>query len=165
MSSAKNRTYTAPGAADGAAPVTDATTAWVFGAWVDLTSGHPYNIAISGFSFQHPSPASAVDTTDQVLFEIGSGPVGNETTIAQIPAVERADTAAEYVINPILMFPEPIAIKANTRLSVRVAGTRVNTTYNGSKIFFRENDREDTVFNNYHFVRVGDGMGCTEKLR
>lgn len=123
----------------GVAPVS-AASSWGFGSYVPLAT-HPYKIALSGFSFEPPTPATAVDTTDQRLFEIATGAPSAETVIAQIPYSVRQDTNVGYVQENEgrVFLPEPIELAAGTRLSVRVADSSSSAlTYSGFRATFRE---------------------------
>src|SRR3990167_766012 len=130
-----------PAAAGGLTPITGAS-AWVFGLWVVGTTGLGFDIDIIGFTFQITPSPSALDTTNEGIFEIGTGAGGSEGTQIQIPFQLRADTTAYgyYKRGQIpVFFPEPRTIPAGTRIVVRVAHSVASAvTYNGVKILYKE---------------------------
>jgi hypothetical protein len=155
-----------PTAASGVTVTSDAS-AWGFGAWVEVYAGHPYDASLTGVVWQVTSIPS-VDTTQEVLFEIGFGATGAESTRAQIPYSVRNDTQVGYYLDASFryVFPEPIVLRRHTRIAARVAdGSASALTYEGVKIWLREADRLDITLENYFFLRVDDGMGTGEKIR
>lgn len=141
LNATPDRIYTQGGVpTPGASPISNAT-AWLYGSWVSLLpAGWRYPIAIMGLSFQSPTPATAVDTTDEQLFEIGTGAVGAEVMKLQVPHTSRMDTAVGYT-QPAqsVFFAEPYVVPESTRVAVRATDSITGaTTYSGVKIFFRE---------------------------
>src|SRR3990167_8709190 len=150
-----------PANSAGFTPITGAG-AWVFGSWVVATTGLGYDIDIIGFTFQTTPSPSALDTTNEGIFEIGTGADGSEVTQIQIPFQLRADTTAYgyYKRGQIpVFFPEPRTIPPGTRIVVRIAHSVASAaTYNGVKVLYKEGITTVTYDRATKMVNIMDGM-------
>lgn len=113
--------------------VASAASAWGFGAWQTLLQNCP-ELSVIGLTLQFTAIPS-VDTTEEVILEIGTGAVGAETTKLQFPYSFRSDTAVGFYRPWHFFLPEPLTVAANTRVAVRFADTSTSArTYNGVRI-------------------------------
>lgn len=135
-----NRYLSYPAAAAGISRASSGSSAWSFSAYTELVPVNTITATyyIAGFTWAWHTPAAAVDTTYEVLFEIATGATSSEVLVVQVPCSFRADTLVGYVPSNFVVFPEPVEIAANTRLSVRVAQSLATTsqTYSGIKIMY-----------------------------
>lgn len=97
---------------------------WTFGSWTELTPSTSGDISVMYLQFQTTN-ITALDTTVEYLFDIGTGGVGAETTIIQIPFSVRNDTQVGYYSNKTYSFflPEPKVITDGSRISIRGASS------------------------------------------
>jgi hypothetical protein len=131
--------FSSPDSSSGVIPAS-AASAWGFGSRVEALGAWPFDVALTGISFE-VDEVLAVDTTREVLIEIATGDPGSEVTKVQIPYSFRNDTAVGYYSQDHveIFFPEPVVITAFTRLSVRIADSKTTANnYDAFKIFFRE---------------------------
>lgn len=160
-----------PEYSSGVAPASTAT-AWTFGDWKLIHQDVSRDLAIISFNIQVTyAPATAATTFEQ-LFEIGIGQQGSEVTKIQIPHCIRVDTAVGHFMTAFSWFlPEPFEVKANTRISVRVADSSgAATTFNGVKMVYSAvnnivEQRTAGLPNNYQFVQVPADMWVGERIR
>jgi hypothetical protein len=128
-----------PGAAAGLTPAGNAT-AWLYGAWVEASASLATNILVLGITFQ-VEHILELDTTLEMMIEIGTGAGGSEATKVQIPYSYRMDTAVGYyMISPKTIYlPEPMRIASGTRVAVRATDNHAAAlTYTGVKIIYQE---------------------------
>lgn len=130
-----------PARSIGVWPVGNAT-AWAYGSWYQLIDKLDSGIFVSGIQFQIGAILATLDTTRQILFEVGVGAPGSEVIKMQIPYSIRLDTAVGYYkssgYNSIFL-PEPMLIPAGSRIAVRVADSfALAVTYDGFKLMYRE---------------------------
>lgn len=129
-----------PAAAAGISRASSGGAAWSWSAYTEVVPASTITASfnLAGFTWCWHTPAAGADTTYQVLFDIASGGAGSEVLVAQVPCSFRGDTLVGYVPSNIIIFPEPVVIPANTRLSVRVAQSLATTsqTYTGIKILY-----------------------------
>jgi hypothetical protein len=151
--------------------VTASASAWVFGGYQLLSDRTAYDIAVMGLRFQVTNIPGA-GTTTQYLFEIATGYSGKELPLIQIPYACRMDTTVGYYLTQCLnvFLPEPVFVPAGSRLTVRVANSMASATaYNGVKLLYQIAsgviEQRTGLSNNYQFVRAGDGMSCSERIR
>lgn len=141
MATTTNRYLAYPAAASGISRASSGGAAWSFSAWTEVVpvSTITSTYYIAGITWAWHTPVAAVDTTYQWIIELGTGAGGAETTIIQVPANIRNDTAVGFVPSMIVMFPEPKLVAANTRISVRVAYSLATTsnTLTGIKIIYQ----------------------------
>jgi len=105
----------------GSAPVS-AASVWGFGSWVEFVPAlNNVSMSIGRVTFM-PTAIPAVDTTEEVLLEIGTGAAGAEVVQIQVPFTFRSDTAVAFYF-PLVNFhiPDPYLVAASTRIAVRVA--------------------------------------------
>lgn len=140
MATTTNRYLAYPAAAAGISRASSGSTAWSFSAYTEIVpvSTITADFYLAGLTWMWHTPAAAVDTTYEAIFEIATGGSGSEVLIIQIPGSFRGDTLVGYVPSICVMFPEPKFVGANTRLSVRVAQSLATTTYtySGIKIIY-----------------------------
>lgn len=136
---ALNQFLSLPGAANGLTPAS-AASAWGFGAWVQASANLASDIYVMGLVFQ-PTNIPALDTTHQMLFEIGTGAGGAETVKIQIPYSIRPDSLVGYYKSGSysIQLSEPMLIAQGTRVAVRCTDSLATAiTYNGVKIRYME---------------------------
>ncbi|PKL31904.1 hypothetical protein CVV43_00440 [Candidatus Saccharibacteria bacterium HGW-Saccharibacteria-1] len=133
--------FSLPARTIGIWPVGNAT-AWAYGSWYQLIDKLDSGIFVSGIQFQVGAILATLDTTREILFEIGVGLAGSEVVKMQIPYSIRLDTAVGYYNSSgynSIRFPEPMLIPAGSRIAVRVADSfAVAVTYDGFKLMYRE---------------------------
>lgn len=135
---AANQFLSLPAVATGLSPASP-VTAWSFGSWVEASAALPIGTKVIGFQFQVTFPAGSLDTTFEILFEIGKGASGSEAVQAQVPFSHRLDTAVGYYLKGSVMFPEPFTIIGGTRVAVRVTDSITSVvTYQGVKLLYEE---------------------------
>jgi len=111
-------------------------TAWVLGAWVELTPATSGDLYIQSLSFS-TNNIPALDTTVEYLFEIGTGAGGAESTKIQIPYSVRNDTQIGYYSNYKIFIPEPFFVPSGTRIALRAASSLTSAGNQlGFKIFY-----------------------------
>ncbi len=138
---AANQFLSLTGAATGLAPAS-AASAWGYGSYVEIVSAasNTTGKSIIGLSFQVTN-VPALDTTHELIFDIGTGAGGAEVTKLQVPYSFRNDTQIGYYLTNTLnvFFPEPYFLAGGTRLAVKVADTLASAiTYNGVKVLYEE---------------------------
>ena len=136
LTTTTNRYLAYPAAAAGISRASSGSTAWSFSAYTEVVPVNTITATyyIAGFTWCWHTPAAAVDTTYEALFELATGAAASEVLIIQIPCSYRMDTAVGYVPSNFVSFPEPKQVAANTRISVRVAQSLATTTYTYSAI-------------------------------
>jgi hypothetical protein len=141
MATTTNRYLSYPAAAAGISRASSGSTAWSFSAYstIVVASTITATFFLAGLTWCWHTPLAAADTTYEWIIEIATGGSGAEVLIAQIPCSIRGDTLVGYVPSNMNIFPEPIQIAANTRLSVRVAYSLATTsnTLTGIKILYQ----------------------------
>ncbi|MBV5280268.1 MAG: hypothetical protein J0651_03145, partial [Actinobacteria bacterium] len=118
------------------------STARSFSAYTEVvpaSGGITSNWYLAGLTWAWHTPVAAADTTYQWIIELATGSAGSEVTIVQVPASIRSDTSVGYVPSNMVIFPEPKAVAANTRIAVRVAYSLATTsnTLTGIKIMYQ----------------------------
>ena len=132
---AQNDFRSLPAAAAGLTPASPAT-AWAYGAWVQASASLASDIYVMGLVFQ-PTNVPALDTTHEMLFEIGTGAGGAEAVKVQIPYSIKPDTLVGYYMSGSysIQLSEPMLIAQGTRVAVRCTDSLASAiTYNGVKI-------------------------------
>lgn len=140
MATTTNRYLSYPAAAAGISRASSGGVAWSFSAWTEIVPASTITATfyIAGLVWAWHTPLAAVDTTYSWLIELGTGAAASETTIIQVPANVRNDTAVGFAPSAQVIFPEPKEVAANTRVSVRVAYSLATTsnTLSGIKILY-----------------------------
>jgi hypothetical protein len=126
------RVLPAPGLA-GLVPLS-AASAWGYGSWVEIIQTSEA-CSILGVTYQWTA-IPAVDVTEEIIFDIGTGAAGSESVKVQITQSFRQDTAVGYYLTTIApMLPEPYSISAGTRIAVRAADSNAAArTYQGFRL-------------------------------
>lgn len=141
MATTTNRYLAYPAAAAGISRASSGGAAWSFSAWTEVVPASTITSTfyIAGITWAWHTPLAATDTTYEWIIEIGTGAASSETTIIQIPASVRNDTAVGFAPSNFVVLPEPKEVAANTRISVRVAYSLATTsnTLTGIKIFYQ----------------------------
>ncbi len=120
--------------------INSTTAAWGTPAWTQLSAGVSKTIYLENITFQ-PTLVPTVDTTVQIVLEIGIGTAGSEVVEVQIPYSYRNDTLVGYYLKspPSIFLPEPVEIPPNTRIVVRAYDSHTAAvTYQGVKLRYRE---------------------------
>ena len=120
--------------------VTSTTAAWGTPSWTEVTTGVGRTIYLNGITFQ-PTLIPALDTTIEILIELGIGGAGSEVVEVQIPYSFRNDTQVGYYFQTshTIFLPEPIEILPNTRITARAYDSHTAAvTYQGVKLWYRE---------------------------
>jgi len=145
--------------------LTTPAAAWGFSPWKVLAKNIPNDVAVTGLTFETAFVFSAVDTTQEQLFEIGIGRPDNAVTKIQIPHSSRSDNATGFYRTEAhkCFLPEPYVFPAGSTICVRVArGIATAVTYNGVKALVQSNkhivNANAPLMNNYLFVH-GSGSG------
>lgn len=140
MATTTNRYLSYPAAAAGISRASSGGVAWSYSAWTEVVPASTITATfyIAGLTWAWHTPLAAVDTTYEWIIELGTGAGGAETTIIQVPASVRNDTAVGFPSSNFVVFPEPKEVAANTRISVRVAYSLATTsnTLTGIKILY-----------------------------
>lgn len=141
MATTTNRYLSYPAAAAGISRASSGSTAWSFSTYTELVpvSTITSTFYLAGLTWMWHTPIAAADTTYEWIIEIATGGAGSEVLVAQVPCSVRCDTLVGYVPSNYVIFPEPMTIAANTRLSVRVAYSLATTsnTLSGIKILYQ----------------------------
>lgn len=141
MATTTNRYLSYPAAAAGISRASSGSTAWSFSAYTQVVPASTITSTfyLAGITWCWHTPVAAADTTYEWIIELATGSAASEVLIAQVPASIRSDTSVGYVPSNVVMFPEPIEIAANTRISVRVAYSLATTsnTLTGIKILYQ----------------------------
>jgi hypothetical protein len=141
MSTTTNRYLAYPAAAAGISRASSGGAAWSFSGWTEVVPASTItsDFYIAGLTWCWHTPVAAADTTYEWIIELGTGASSSETTIIQVPASVRADTAVGYVPSNFVTLAEPKYVAANTRISVRVAYSLSTTsnTLTGIKILYQ----------------------------
>lgn len=157
------RTY--PNAGSGISVVANASS-WVFGSWVEAVKKTRNTSFLHQFTFAINSIGSAVDVTNEILFEIGFGAVGDEYTVAQIPYSFRPDTQVGIYLQSTLkiFFPEVIYCPPGTRIAIRVANSHASAnTYSGVRIGYQIDTGlyPETALNNFEKLKYITNRGLS----
>jgi hypothetical protein len=141
MATTTNRYLTYPAAAAGISRASSGGAAWSYSAYTELVpvSTITSTFYIAALTWCWHTPVAAADTTYEAILEVATGASSSEVMILQVGSSYRGDTAAGYVPQAMVHFPEPKQVAANTRLSVRVAQSLATTsqTYSGIKIIYQ----------------------------
>ncbi len=141
MGTTTNRDLSYPALAGGISRASSGGVAWSLSAWTEVVPASTItsDFYIAGLTWCWHTPIAAADTTYAWIIELGTGGVGAETTVIQIPASIRGDTLVGYVPSNFVTLPEPKFVAANTRVSVRVAYSLATTsnTLTGIKILYQ----------------------------
>ena len=131
MATTTNRYLSYPAAAAGITKASSAGAAWSFSTYIEVvpvsTITSAFNIA--GFTWMTQTPITAVDVTYEYLFELATGAAAAEVLAIQIPTMVRWDTLVGAAPSNFVIFPEPKAIAANTRISLRFAQSLATTVH------------------------------------
>ena len=155
---------------------TTPATAWLFSPWKVIWDYVPEDAALIGISFETNFVFSAADTTQEHLFEIGFGEVGNPTTKVQIPHSCRSDTAVGFYLTRAYaaFLPEPLIIPHSTTVSIRVARSIATAvTYAGVKLLVQSNKPSEgiegqgskMVINSFMQPSVSGNLSTGERMR
>lgn len=161
---------TLPDVAAGLA-LTVPNASWGFSAWKYFTYKTFESIYICGVNIEENN-IPTVDTTREYLLEIGTGTIGNERTIIQLPINTRADTNVGFYM-PFKMcsyFPEPIEVREGLAIGCRIAGTVANVIYHGIKILYqatKPNYGPVNLPNNYQGIKSSSAgiISVGERIR
>jgi hypothetical protein len=136
-----NRYLSYPAAAAGISRASSGGAAWSFSAYTEVVPVNTITSTyyVAGVSWMYHTPAAAVDTTYEVLFQLATGAAASEVLACEWAGSFRPDTLVGYVPEGRVIFPEPKQIAANTRLSVRIAQSLATTsnTISGFKILYQ----------------------------
>lgn len=140
MSTTTNKYYAHPAAAAGISRASSGGVAWSYSAYTEVVPANAITVAynLSGLTWAWHTPIAAADVTYEWIIEIASGAAAAEVLVAQFASSIRGDTLVGYVPSNVVILPEPVALAANTRLSVRVAYSLATTsnTLTGIKILY-----------------------------
>jgi hypothetical protein len=137
MATTTNKYYAYPALANGVT-VTSGTS-WANGSWTQIVPASTITSTfyITGLTWSFIA-ATATATTYEFLFELGTGAAASEVSIIQVPASLRNITAAGYLPTNLVMFPEPVQVSANTRISCRISnGSTTAYAIPAVKIFYQ----------------------------
>jgi hypothetical protein len=138
-------------------------TPWAYtSSWQEITAGISADISIIGITFQVTS-TPALDTTEQVIFDIATGGSGSESVKIQIPYSYRNDTQVGYYHTTMytVSLPEPYYVPANTRISIKAADSVGARLYNGVKIRYKEIPSPSFSQTAYRFYEDGAESSST----
>ena len=118
----------------GLAPVS-AASSWNYGSWVQIIETAEES-SILGVQWR-PTAIPAVNVTEEVIFDIGTGAAGAESVRVQIPNSFRQATAVGYYGTTVCFFlPEPFTVTAGQLVAVRAADSNAAArTYQGFRLF------------------------------
>lgn len=140
MATTTRRYLSYPAAAAGISRASSGGAAWSWSAYTEVVPASTITSTfyVAGASWMYHTPAAAVDTTYEVLFQIATGAGGAEVLALEWAGSFRMDTAVGYVSEGRVIFPEPKEIAANTRLSLRIAQSLATTsnTITGFKLLY-----------------------------
>jgi hypothetical protein len=141
MATTTNRYLSYPAAAAGISRASSGGAAWSFSAYTEVVPANAIAVDfyVAGVSWMYHTPAAAVDTTYEVLFQLATGAAAAEVLALEWAGSFRMDTAVGYVPEGRVIFPEPKFVAANTRLSVRIAQSLATTsnTMSGIKLLYQ----------------------------
>jgi hypothetical protein len=140
MATTTRRYLSYPAAAAGISRASSGSTAWSFSAYTEVVPASTITSTfyIAGATWMWHTPAAAVDTTYEVLFQVATGAAASEVLAIEFGGSFRADTLVGYQNSNQITFPEPKEIAANTRLSLRIAQSLATTsnTITGFKLLY-----------------------------
>jgi hypothetical protein len=137
MATTTNKYYAYPALANGIT-VTSGTS-WANGSWTQIVPASTITTTfyITGLTWSFIG-ATATATTYEFLFELATGAAASEVSIIQVPASLRNITASGYLPTNLVMFPEPVQVSANTRISCRISnGSTTAYAIPAVKIFYQ----------------------------
>jgi len=122
MATTTNKYYAYPVLANGIT-VTSGTS-WANGAWTQVVPASTITSTfyITGLTWCFIA-ATATATTYEFLFELGTGAAASEVSIIQVPVSLRNITNVGYTPTNLVIFPEPVQVSANTRISCRLSNS------------------------------------------
>jgi hypothetical protein len=133
---AGNQFLSVPSTATGLAPQSS-SSAWSYGSWVEAVSSTTTRIYITALQIQ-VTYVPSVDTTIQLVIEVGTGAGGAESVKIQIPYSFRMDTAVGYYLTNVIYLPEGYEVATGTRVAVRATDSIASALTYSVKLFYRE---------------------------